>query len=81
MSSSGAGLLITGSLVRTHSGACFIINFTSLPPTSALPVRAFVTPEKSSYLNNFNRIACITNTNIALNDHTCVHVPLILNIF
>ena len=25
-------LLITGSLVRTHSGACFIINFTSLSP-------------------------------------------------
>ena len=27
-----AGLLITGSLVRTHSGACFTNNFASLSP-------------------------------------------------
>ena len=32
-----AGLLITGSLVRTHSGASFVINFASLSPTSAWP--------------------------------------------
>ena len=32
-----AGLLITGSLVRTHSGASFVINFASLSPESAWP--------------------------------------------
>ena len=32
-----AGLLITGSLVRTHSGASFVINFASLSPASAWP--------------------------------------------
>ena len=31
------GLLITGSLVRTHSGASFVINFASLCPASAWP--------------------------------------------
>ena len=31
------GPLITGSLVRTHSWACFIIHFTSLSPTFAWP--------------------------------------------
>ena len=30
-------LLITGSLVRTHSGASFVINFASLSPASAWP--------------------------------------------
>ena len=30
-----AGLLITGSQVRTHSGACLIINVTSLSVRSA----------------------------------------------
>ena len=30
-----AGLLITGALVRTHSGASFVINFASLSPASA----------------------------------------------
>ena len=32
-----AGLLITWSLVRTHSGASFVINFASLSPASAWP--------------------------------------------
>ena len=32
-----AGLLIIGSLVRTHSGACLIINYTSLSPAIAWP--------------------------------------------
>ena len=32
-----AGLLITVSLVRTHSGASFVINFASLSPASAWP--------------------------------------------
>ena len=32
-----AGLLITGSLIRTHSGASFVINFASLSPASAWP--------------------------------------------
>ena len=32
-----AGLLITGSLVRTHSGASFVITFASLSPASAWP--------------------------------------------
>ena len=32
-----AGLLVTGSLVRTHSVASFVINFASLSPASAWP--------------------------------------------
>ena len=32
-----SGLLITGLLVRTHSGASFVINFTSLSSASAWP--------------------------------------------
>ena len=79
-----AGLLITGSLVRTHSGTSFVINFASLSTASAWPsLCAQKRPKTPSF--HFHFICrCIfyvhTPSHLALEGYALIMVILYINL-